>query len=148
MTDIAILVVEDNPDHCELMVTALAEKMDRTRIATACDGVEALDFLLARGVHGERDVRKQPRLVIMDLKMARMDGLQALRAMRADPATNSVPVVMVSGTSEKAELDACYEAGANSVMRKSLDYDELRNKMAKVHDFWLTVNEANRHSRV
>jgi two-component system response regulator len=148
MTDIAILVVEDNPDHRELIVDALSQKCERARIAEAADGVQALDFLLARGEHAQRDVRKQPRLVILDLKMTPMDGLQVLRAMRADPRTSSVPVVVLSGSSEKQELDSCYEAGANSVVRKSMDYNELRTKMEKVHDFWITVNEANRHSRV
>jgi CheY-like chemotaxis protein len=148
MSDVAILVVEDNPDHRELIVAALAERCERARIQVAEDGAQALDFLLCRGEHAARDPRKQPRLVILDLKMAPMDGLQVLRAMREDQRTAAVPVVMLSASSEKQELDHCYEAGANSVMRKTIDYDELRQKMAKVHDFWLTVNEANRHSRV
>ena len=148
MTDVTILVVEDNPDHRELIVDALSERCDRSRIATAVDGVDALDFLLARGAHATRDVRKQPRLVILDLRMSRMDGIELLKALRANPATAAMPVVMLSATSEKAELDRCYEAGANSVVRKSIDFDELRAKMAKVHDFWVTVNEANRASRV
>jgi CheY-like chemotaxis protein len=148
MTDIAILVVEDNADHRELIVTALAEKCERSRITVAVDGVEALDFLFCRGAHEGRDARKQPRLMILDLKMTPMDGLEVLKAVRADPRTSSVPVVMLSSSSEREELDACYVAGANSVVRKSTDYDELRNKMGKVHDFWITVNEANRHSRV
>ena len=148
MSDVAILVVEDNPDHRELIVDALAEKAGRAAIAEAVDGIEALDFLFCRGAHAGRDQRKQPRLVVLDLKMARMDGLQVLRAMRAEPLTASVPVVMLSASSEKQELDSCYEAGANSVIRKAMDYDELRMKMGKVHDFWITVNEANRHSRV
>lgn len=148
MSDIAILIVEDNPDHRELIVAALADRCDRSRIATVTDGVEALDFLFGQGTHEGRDVRKQPRLVMLDLKMGRMDGLQVLKAMRADPRTASVPVVMLSSSSEKHELDSCYEAGANSVVRKSIDYTELRQKMGKVYDFWVTVNEANRHSRV
>lgn len=148
MSDIVILVVEDNPDHRELIVAALAAKCDRSRIATGANGEEALDFLFARGPHEGRDVRKQPRLVILDLKMSPTDGLQVLKALRADPRTSSVPVVMLSASSEKHELDACYEAGANSVVRKSIDYDELRQKMGRVYDFWITVNEANRHSRV
>jgi CheY-like chemotaxis protein len=148
MSDIAILVVEDNPDHRELILAALAERCDRARIAVAADGVEALDFLFCRGAHEARDARKQPRLVILDLKMSRMDGLEVLKALRADPRTASVPVVMLSSSSERQELDRCYEAGANSVIRKSIDYDELRHKMGKVYDFWITVNEANRNSRV
>lgn len=148
MSDAAILVVDDNPDHRELIVAALAERSDRTRIAQAFDGVDALDYLLCRGRHAGREPPKLPRLVILDLKMARMDGLQTLRAIRTEPRIAPVPVVVLSGSSEKAELDGCYAAGANSVVRKSTDYDELRAKMARVHDFWLTVNEVNRDSRV
>lgn len=148
MADIAILVVEDNPDHRELTVLALREYCDPARIATASDGVEALDYLFGRGAHDGRDTRKQPRLVILDMKLTRLHGLDVLKAMRANPSTQSVPVVMLSSSTEKHELDSCYEAGANSVVRKSLDYEELRRKMRQVHDFWVTVNEANRNSRV
>jgi CheY-like chemotaxis protein len=148
MTDIAILIVEDNPDHRELTVLALREYCDPARIATASDGVEALDFLFGRGTHDGRDTRKQPRLVILDMRMTRLSGLDVLKAIRASPLTQSVPVVMLSSSAERQELDACYEAGANSVVRKSLDYEELRRKMRQVYDFWVTVNEANRNSRV
>ncbi|NPC55400.1 response regulator [Caenimonas soli] len=148
MTDIAILVVEDNPDHRELTVLALRECCDPARIATASDGTDALDFLFGRGIHDGRDTRKQPRLVILDMKLTRLHGLDVLKAMRAHALTQSVPVVMLSSSTEKPELDSCYEAGANSVVRKSLDYDELRRKMRQVYDFWVTVNEANRNSRV
>jgi len=146
--DVAILVVEDNPDHRDLALEALQESCDPARIATAADGVEALDYLLARGAHAGRDVRKQPRLVILDIGLPRLDGVEVLKAMRADPATQSVPVVMLSASAQREELDRCYEAGANSVVRKSIDNDELRRKMRQVYEFWVTVNEANRNSRV
>ncbi|HSH92427.1 MAG TPA: response regulator [Ramlibacter sp.] len=146
--DIAIYVVEDNPDHLELTVMALQEYCDPSRIATATDGIEALDYLLGRGAHEGRDVRKQPRLVILDMKLTRMHGVEVLKALRASPLTQSVPVVMLSGSTEKPELDSCYEAGANSVVRKSTDAAELRHKMKQVYEFWVTVNEANRNSRV
>ena len=148
MNDIAILVVEDEPDHRELIVNSLAERCDRSRIATASNGVEAMDFLLCRGAHEARDPRKPPRLIILDLKMSPMDGLAVLKAIRAEPATLNVPVVMLSAATDKRELDNCYEAGANSVVRKTVVFEELRAKLAKIHDFWITVNEANRHSRV
>lgn len=146
--DIVILVVDDNPDHLELIVNALAPKCERHRIATAADGAQALDFLLARGRHADRDVRRPPRLVILDLRMGGVDGLAVLREMRADGHTMGVPVVVLSGSTEKRELDSCYEAGANSVIRKSPDFDEMQNKLSKAYDFWITVNESNRHSRV
>ena len=146
--DLAILLVEDNPDHRELILSALHEVCDPARIVCAADGVEALDFLFARGPHEGRDARKQPRLVVLDMKLTRLHGVGVLKAMRDDPLTQSVPVVMLSGSSEKAELDRAYEAGANSVVRKSADFDELRRKMKQVYEFWVTVNEANRNSRV
>jgi CheY-like chemotaxis protein len=148
VADIAILLVEDNPDHRELTLLALRECCDPARIVAADDGIEALDFLFGRGSYEGRDTRKQPRLVILDMKLTRLHGLDVLKAMRGNPLTQSIPVVMLSSSTEKSELDSCYEAGANSVMRKSLDYDELRRKMNKVYDFWMTVNEANRNSRV
>jgi CheY-like chemotaxis protein len=146
--DIAILVVEDNPDHRELTLRALAECCDADKILAVEDGAEALEYLFGEGTHAGRDARRQPRLVILDMRLTRLHGLDVLRAMRADPRTQSVPVVMLSSSTEKQELDSCYEAGANSVVRKSIDYDELRSKMKRVHDFWITVNEANRASRV
>ena len=146
--EIAILVVEDNPDHREMTVRALAESCDADRILAVEDGVEALAYMFGEGAHKGRDARRQPRLVILDMRLMRLHGLDVLRAMRSDARTQSVPVVMLSSSTEKQELDSCYEAGANSVVRKSLDYDELRGKMKQVHDFWITVNEANRASRV
>lgn len=146
--DVAILLVEDNPDHRELTLLALRECCDATRLAAVADGAEALDFLFGRGSFAGRDVRRQPRLVLLDMKLTRVHGLDVLKAMRSDPATQSVPVVMLSSSTEKTELDSCYEAGANSVIRKSPDYEELRRKMQRVYDFWVTVNEPNRASRV
>jgi CheY-like chemotaxis protein len=146
--DVAILLVEDNPDHRELTLAALRERCDASRLVALADGDEALDFLFARGAFDDRDMRKQPRLVLLDMKLTRVHGLEVLRAMRANPLTQSVPVVMLSASTERTELDSCYEAGANSVVRKSTDYQELRGKMHRVYDFWLTVNEANRASRV
>ncbi len=146
--DILLLVVEDNPDHRELTLEALSACCDRSRIATAEDGVDALDYLLGRGTHAGRDPRKQPRLVVLDMKLQKLHGVDVLKAMRANPATVSVPVVMLSASTEKEELDRCYEAGANSVVRKVMDPDEMRHKMQQVYGFWVTVNEANRNSRV
>jgi len=141
MNDAAILVVDDNPDHLELTVMALGECCDPQQIATAADGVEALDYLFGRGNHAGRDTTRQPRLVILDMKLVRLHGLDVLKAIRADERTATVPVVMHSSSTEKGDIAACYAAGANSYVRKATDYDELRRKMRQVHDFWLTVNE-------
>jgi len=148
MTDAVILVVEDEPDHRELIVTALAKRCDPARITAVGDGAAALDYLHARGAFGGRDARKMPRLIILDLHMAPVDGLAFLDEVRAEPRTSGIPVVMLSATSDRAAVERCYTAGANSVVRKTADFDDLAKKMSSVYDFWITVNEANRPSRV
>ncbi len=144
MNHSAILVVDDNPDHLELTVMALTECCDPRDIVHATDGVEALDYLFGRGAHAQRDTTQQPRLVILDMKLVRLHGLDVLKAVRKDPRTATVPVVMHSSSTEKGDIAACYANGANSYVRKATDYDELRRKMRQVHAFWMTVNERYR----
>ena len=140
----SILVIDDNPDHLELTTMALAECCPAEEIITAGDGVEALDYLFGRGAWAARDPAWQPRLVILDMKLVRMHGLDVLKALRSDPRTHTIPVVMHSSSTEKGDIAACYAHGANSYVRKATDYDELRRKMRQVHDFWVTVNERPR----
>lgn len=140
----SILVVDDNPDHLELTVMALGECCDSREIATAADGVEALDYLFGRGAHAGRDTSLQPRLIILDMKLVRLHGLDVLKAVRQDKRTATIPVVMHSSSTEKGDIAACYASGANSYVRKATDYDELRRKMRQVHGFWVTVNERSR----
>ena len=146
MDHAAILVVDDNPDHLELTVMALDEYCAPGEVVTATDGVEALDYLFGRGAHAARDTSQQPRLVILDMKLVRLHGLEVLKAIRQDPRTAAIPVVMHSSSTEKSDIAACYAAGANSYVRKATDYDEMRRKMRQLYDFWMTVNESNRPS--
>ncbi|MEJ6022440.1 response regulator [Ramlibacter sp. PS4R-6] len=148
LQDIAVLVVEDDEDYRELTLATLRECCDPARILGVADGERALDWLLGRRAHAGRDTRRQPRLVVLDLTLERVHGIDVLEAMRDDPLTQGVPVVVLSGTSDKAELDRCYQAGANSVVRKTVDPAELRRKLHQMYEFWITVNEANRNSRV
>jgi two-component system, response regulator len=141
MTEPAILVVDDNPDHLELTVMALSECCSPDLIATATGGQEALDFLFGRGVHAARDVGRQPRLVILDVKLVRLNGLDVLKAIRAEPRTATIPVVMHSSSTQKGDIAACYASGANGYIGKAENYDELRRRLRQAHDFWLTVNE-------
>jgi CheY-like chemotaxis protein len=141
MKHAALLVVDDNPDHLELTVMALSECCDPQDIATATDGVQALDYLFGRGAHAGRDTGIQPGLIILDMKLVRLHGLDVLKAVRRDPRTANLPVVMHSSSTEKGDIAACYANGANSYVRKATDYDELRRKMRQVYEFWMTVNE-------
>jgi two-component system response regulator len=141
MKDPAILVVDDNPDHLELTVMALAECCDPEEVATAADGVEALDYLWGRGRHAGRDTSRQPSLVILDMKLVRMHGLEVLREIRSDPRTAAVPVLMHSSSTENGDIVACYAGGANAYMGKATDYDELRRRLRQTYGFWVTVNQ-------
>lgn len=141
MTEPAVLVVDDNPDHLELTVMALSECCSPHLIATASGGQEALDYLFGRGAHAGRDIRHQPRLVILDMKLVRLNGLDVLKAIRAEPSTATIPVLMHSSSTQKGDIAACYASGANGYIGKAADYDELRRRLRQAHDFWLTVNE-------
>jgi CheY-like chemotaxis protein len=144
MDHATILVVDDNPDHLELTVMALAECCDPARIMTVTDGVEALDYLFGRAAHASRDTGCQPQLVILDLKLVGLHGLEVLKAIRQDPRTTAIPVVMHSSSTETSDIAACYASGANSYVRKATDYNELRRKMRQLYEFWITVNERSR----
>lgn len=141
MQEPAILVVDDNPDHLELTVMALAEGCGQKHIGTASDGAEALDYLFGRGAHSGRDTSRQPRLVVLDLKLVRLHGLEVLRTLRADPRTAALPILVHSSSTEKGDIAACYAAGANAYVGKATDYEELRRRMRHACEFWVTVNE-------
>ncbi|WP_298926537.1 response regulator [uncultured Ramlibacter sp.] len=142
-----VLVVDDDPDYCELASEALKACGQQT-VLCLYDGTEALDWLHAKGPYAGRDTTAQPRLVLLDLKLVALDGLEVLRQMRAAQPTRNVPVVVVSGTDDQAVLRSCYEAGANSIVRKTADPAEFERKMRGIFEFWLNVNEQNRESRV
>jgi two-component system response regulator len=143
MNHAAILVVDDNPDHLELTVMALREHCASGAIVTATDGVEALDYLFGRAAYASRDTSQQPRLVILDMKLVRLHGLEVLKAIRQDPRTGAIPVVMHSSSTERSDIVASFAHGANSYVRKATDYDELRRKVRQIYEFWITVNESN-----
>ena len=141
MKEPAVLVVDDNPDHLELTLMALSESCGEARVAAATDGRDALDFLFARGRHADRHGRPLPRLVILDMKLMPLTGLEVLRSIRADPRTARLPVVMHSSSTEKGDIAASYAAGANSYIGKATDYRELCRRMRQVYEFWVVVNE-------
>ena len=137
-----ILVVEDNPDHLELTVLTLEEQGADAEIAVARDGAQALEFLLGQGAHAGRDTQRQPTFVLLDMKLPKLSGLDVLRSMRANPLTALVPVVMLTSSSEQSDIIACYSAGANSFIRKPVDFGDFTKKLAALHAYWLGVNEA------
>jgi len=142
MPDKLILVVEDNPDHLELTVLTLEELGVRAEIAVARDGAAALDYLFGQGAHAGRDVRKQPSFILLDMKLPKLSGLDVLRAVRGNPLTTLVPVIMLTSSSEHSDMVACYQSGANSFVRKPVDFVDFTEKLNRLQAFWLDVNEA------
>lgn len=141
MTNPFILVVEDNPDHLELAVETFRDVGVTVPIEVARDGVEALDFLFARGAHSGRSKEHQPAFVMLDIKLPKLSGIDVLRQMRDNPLTAVVPVVMLTSSTERSDLQTCYEAGANSFVHKSFDFALYAKKLDCLQNYWLQVNE-------
>lgn len=142
MNDKLILVVEDNPDHLELTVLTLEEQGMEAEIAVARDGAEALDYLFGQGAHAGRDTHKQPSLILLDMKLPKLSGLDVLRSVRANPLTALVPVVMLTSSSELSDMTACYKSGANGFVRKPVDFGDFTEKLSRLQAYWLDVNES------
>ena len=142
MKDKLILVVEDNPDHLELTVLTLEEHGVTAQIEVARDGAQALDFLFGQGVHAGRDTQKQPAFILLDMKLPKLSGLDVLRSLRTNPLTAMVPVVMLTSSSEQSDIVACYQSGANSFIRKPVDFGEFTEKLNCLQAYWLGVNES------
>lgn len=137
-----ILVVEDNPDHLELTVLTLEELGVRAEIAVARDGVEALDYLFGQGSHAGRNTQKQPFFILLDMKLPKLSGLDVLRSVRSNPLTALVPVIMLTSSSEHSDMVTCYQSGANSFVRKPVDFVDFTEKLNRLQAYWLGVNES------
>jgi len=138
----SILLVEDNPDDAELTLRALQRHTVVEKVVVAHDGVEALDYLLAQGSHAGRDPQAFPRLVLLDLKLPRLDGLELLRRLRAEPRTSALPVVVLTSSKEDKDIAECYRCGANSYIRKPVDFERFIDAVRQVEQYWLSLNEA------
>jgi two-component system, response regulator len=136
-----ILLVEDNPLEIELTIGPLRELDPGSRIEVARDGEEALDFLFARGVFRHRTGSPPPRLILLDLKLPRLDGLEVLRALRANTRTSMAPVVVLTSADEPRELAQSYQLGANSCVQKPVRPDELRSTLQAIGRYWLGLNQ-------
>jgi two-component system response regulator len=133
-----ILLVEDNPDLHQLTRHALGQEDE---VVWARDGQQALNYLWARGDHAARDPSEQPALVILDMNLPLLSGLQVLRQLRENPLTEVTPVVMLTSSSEPDDVRACYRSGANGYVAKPVAFAQYRRKVASLRDFWLGVNE-------
>lgn len=136
-----ILLVEDNPDDVELTLRAFRRSRLMNPISVVRDGIEALDFLFGRGAHAERTSAALPTLVILDLKLPKLDGLGVLKAIRADERTQFLPVVIMTSSKEEQDLISGYSLGANSYVRKPVDFTQFVEAVKVLGIYWLMINE-------
>jgi CheY-like chemotaxis protein len=139
--ELDLLVVEHDPLEAELLLRTLAGIAAGARIGVARDGEEALDWLLGRGGYRQRLGGPLPRLVLLELRLPRLDAVEILRTLRASPRTATVPVVVLSSSSEARELAQCYQAGANSCIRKPIEFPEFADTLRATGRYWLGLNQ-------
>ncbi len=136
-----ILLVEDNPDDVELTLRALKQHNISNEIAVVRDGAEALDYLFATGTYSNRDTTTMPAVVMLDLKLPKVDGLEVLERMRADERTKLVPVVILTSSKEEQDMVNSYKFGANSYVRKPVDFTQFIEAIRQLGLYWLLINE-------
>ena len=136
-----ILLVEDNPDDVELTIRAFKKNNLLNEIVVAGDGVEALDYLYARGKYSGRDTSNMPAVVLLDLKLPKMNGLEVLKHMRGDELTKLIPVVILTSSKEEQDMINGYKLGANSYIRKPVDFTRFIDAIQQLGVYWLLVNE-------
>jgi CheY-like chemotaxis protein len=138
---IEILLVEDNPDDVELTLHALRKENLANSIHVARDGEEALEFLFCNGLHAERSMERPPKLILLDLKLPKVDGMEVLKRIKAGERTRAIPVVILTSSKEECDLFKSYGLGANSYIQKPVDFDQFRKTVKTVGLYWLVINQ-------
>jgi two-component system response regulator len=141
-----LLLVEDNPNDLELALRALRRGRPTSRVVVARDGVEAMEYVLGQGQFSDRDAAEQPRVILLDMKLPRLSGLEVLQRLKADPRTRGIPVVMLTSSAQEADLQRCYSRGANSYIVKPVDLDEFTETVDRLGSYWLVLNQPDREA--
>jgi len=142
MSEKVILLVEDHPDDEELTMRALGKNNIFNKVVVARDGVQALEYLFGTGAHSGRDLSVMPQLILLDLKLPKIDGLEVLRRLRADERTRFLPIVILTSSKEEQDLLKSYKLGANSYVRKPVDFVEFTRAIQQLGLYWLILNES------
>jgi two-component system, response regulator len=140
-TGIEILLVEDNPTDLELTMHALGKHNLANKIHTVRDGEEALDFLFCRGEFSDRTFENAPKVILLDLKLPKVDGLEVLRAIKADSRTKAIPVVIMTSSNQQRDLAEGYQLGVNSYIQKPINFAEFQEVIQKLGYYWLVINK-------
>ncbi|HYK82684.1 MAG TPA: response regulator [Gemmatimonadales bacterium] len=139
--EVEILLVEDNPGDVELTLRALQDRHLANQVFVARDGAEALDFFFGAGTHPLRDIGVTPKVILLDLKLPKVDGLEVLRRLKADERTRQLPVVVLTSSREEPDMATAYRLGANSYIVKPVDFEAFARAISEVGLYWLLLNE-------
>ena len=140
--EVELLIVEDDPNDVELTLLALRKHHLANKIHVARDGEEALDFLFCRGPHADRPLNGLPKVVFLDLKLPKVSGLEVLKAMKDDPRTRPVPVVVMTSSREQRDMVEGYRLGVNSYIQKPIDFGQFQTTIKDLGYYWLVVNQS------
>lgn len=140
--EVEILLVEDDPNDLELTLRALRKKNIANKIEVARDGVEALDYIFCNGEHQQRPIEEQPRLVMLDLKLPRVDGLDVLQKIKSDERTRHIPVVVLTSSGEEKDINRAYDLGVNSFVTKPVDFQQFTETIGLLGAYWVQLNKA------
>jgi CheY-like chemotaxis protein len=139
--EVEILLVDDNPSDVELTVRALRRQKLANSIHIAQDGEQALDFVFCRGTYAARSFANPPKVIFLDLKMPKVDGIEVLRAIREDPRTKAIPVAILTSSKEQRDIVEGYRLGVNAYVQKPVDFEAFRSVIEQVGNFWLVLNQ-------
>ena len=140
--EVDILLVEDNPQDIELTIRALKKHNITNRLIVLEDGVEALDFVFCRGKYAQREIANHPKVILLDLKLPKVNGLEVLREIKMDERTRTIPIVMVTSSRQDPDIETAYEYGANSYVVKPVDFDIFAEAMSQLGLYWLLLSQA------
>ncbi|MGD0581696.1 MAG: response regulator [Bacteroidales bacterium] len=139
--EVEILLIEDNPNDAELAMRALKSNNLANNVIRVCDGAEALDFIFARGPYKSQERLNIPKLILIDIKLPKVDGLEVLKIIKADPVTKLIPVVVLTSSNEESDLIETYRLGINSYIVKPVDFDKFIESVKHIGFYWLLVNK-------
>jgi two-component system, response regulator len=142
---VEILLVEDNPNDVELALRAFKKNKLVNRVHVARDGEEALDFIFCKGDYAKRDFNQTPKLILLDLKLPKIDGIEVLKQIKADPHTSSIPVVVLTTSREERDVLETYRLGVNSYILKPVDFDQFVDSVRQIGFYWMLLNQSTKN---
>jgi len=140
--EVEILLVEDNPNDAEMAIRALKKNKLANNVLHVTDGAEALDFIFARGAYSGRNVESKPKMILLDLKLPKVDGLEVLKAVKSDPRTRIIPIIVLTSSVEEKDIIESYHLGVNSYIVKPVNFDKFVEAIKGVGYYWLLLNQS------